>query len=666
MKRKLLLTTLALMFACKSINTFAWSNDVYRLDLEVCDSDRTFSIVLDGDEKGLNVISDNGIVTVNGGEACGICHTDSKWYISSDSDGNYNVVLDGTSINTGISDVNGTGYEVIECDSYEVFTSGIVEYKTTEITSEKFTVLDMHISGLNKGVTAEQLLKSLDINANATARVFTKNGIIRTGELISGDYLLCTDMSGNSQKYTFPEIDLGGIYSDFFGIDFETMTVTNVPKGLTDEQLRGAIDTDEEIDVKVNGSEMVITTNGNEYKFLSKIKPPKNSVIYYNDCENDDFLNWEISAANVETVYTDSTHKNVMQIGPELSSSNGVMKRKAEVSGEVFFVSNDIKYLFENPSEHSRQFNAPIIIGNDGGSIYVRERRGELVYRDMVNNKVDDRLLGIDSEHDVWHNIGMLVNPTEKQYSVYYDGEKKADGKTYSEFESSEYISYSTNQIGKYETGKMLVDNIAVFRPFVNVGVIEFFDGEKTAYNSEELSDIRSLKLIFSQADYNKINSETITKSISVSKNGETIEFSAEANENSVVVNFPNALHEGSYKITLTNPSTFYGTDNNVYEYSFNVGKRINHIDAQLRGNSIFAEIELSDNLLFNGKSVILAVYDENMKMCGVFMEKIENNTGNIFVQCDIKNCTPYYVKVMVWNDLNSIQPICEGYIRNL
>lgn len=666
MKRKLLLAAVAAAVCCENSYVYASVGDVYRLELDVSDSDRTFSIALSGDEMGLEINSDNGVVTVNGKEACGICHSDSRWYITSDSDGNYNVVLDGKSIKTGKSDVNGEAYSVSGCDSYQTVSFGAIPYSTAEISLQKFTVSDGRITGLYKDITAEEIITSLDINANATAKVITKNGISRTGKLKSGDYLLCTDMSGNSEKYLFPEIALGGIYSDFFDIDLETMTVANLPQGLTDGQLRGAMESDSDFTAGTDGTDMIITKDGIEYRFSSRIKPPQNSEIYYNDCENDDFLNWEISAANVQTVYADSAHKKVLEIAPEQSSSNGVMKRKTEISGEVFFVSNDIKYLFEDPTDHARQFNAPIIIGNGSGSIYLRERRGELVYRDIVNGKADDRLLGISSGHDVWHNTGMLVNPSEKKYSVYYDGEKKADGEIYPEFEAAEYLSYSTNQTGKYENGKMLIDNIAVFKPFVQIGAVEYSDGEKTTYNSKTLSEITSLRLIFSQADYNSVNSTATAESVSVSNNGEAVEFSAAANGNFVDVTFPKPLTEGSCTITLTNPSTVYGTDNNVYEYCFDVGKRINHIDAQLIGNSVFAEIELSDNSVFEGDCVILAVYDENMKMCGASAVTAENSTGNLFVGCDIKDSKPYYVKALVWSSLGSIQPLCGGFIGNL
>ena len=666
MKRKLLLAAVAAAVCCENSYVYASVGDVYRLELDVSDSDRTFSIALSGDEMGLEINSDNGVVTVNGKEACGICHSDSRWYITSDSDGNYNVVLDGKSIKTGKSDVNGEAYSVSGCDSYQTVSFGAIPYSTAEISSQKFTVSDGRITGLYKDITAEEIITSLDINANATAKVITKNGISRTGKLKSGDYLLCTDMSGNSEKYLFPEIALGGIYSDFFDIDLETMTVANLPQGLTDGQLRGAMESDSDFTAGTDGTDMIITKDGIEYRFSSRIKPPQNSVIYYNDCENDDFLNWEISAANVQTVYADSAHKKVLEIAPEQSSSNGVMKRKTEISGEVFFVSNDIKYLFEDPTDHARQFNAPIIIGNGSGSIYLRERRGELVYRDIVNGKADDRLLGISSGHDVWHNTGMLVNPSEKKYSVYYDGEKKADGEIYPEFEAAEYLSYSTNQTGKYENGKMLIDNIAVFKPFVQIGAIEYSDGEKTTYNSKTLSEITSLRLIFSQADYNSVNSTATAESVSVSNNGEAVEFSAAANGNFVDVTFPKPLTEGSCTITLTNPSTVYGTDNNVYEYCFDVGKRINHIDAQLIGNSVFAEIELSENSVFEGDCVILAVYDENMKMCGASAVTAENGTENLFVGCDIKDSKPYYVKALVWSGLGSIKPLCGGFIGNL
>ena len=63
---------------------------------------------------------------------------------------------------------------------------------------------------------------------------------------------------------------------------------------------------------------------------------------------------------------------------------------------------------------------------------------------------------------------------------------------------------------------------------------------------------------------------------------------------------------------------------------------------------------------------MILAVYDESMRVCGISVKTAENNAENIFVRCNIGNGKPYYLKAFVWKDLDSINPLCDAYIQNL
>lgn len=652
------------------LNSFAGfaANEIYRTDIEVRDADRTFSIT-DGDgEAGFRINADGGIVTVNGGEKCGVCQNNSRWYITYDkATRKFNVVLDGVSIYCGESEFNTENISVTNSDEYTVFKSGTLNYREMTVSSEKFNVSEKQITGIDKNTTAEYIIENLIINANATARVVTKNGLERSGKLHKGDYLECVDMLGNIKKFTFPQIDIGGIRSDFFGLDFETMTVINLPMGLTAEQIKGAINSDIDFNTELTADGLKIIVGNNEYKFSKVTIPPQTAGIYYTDCENDDFLNWEASAANVSSVFTDEKHKKSFEISPELSSYNATVRKMIENDGEVFALSNDIKYIFENPQDHTRQFNAPIITSKSGDSLYVRERRGEIVYSDIQNDEEFDNYLNIYSNNDEWHNVSMIVNPVGKNYSVYYDGVKKADAKMKNSFDYAKYLTYTLNRIERDENGKLYVDNIAVFKPFANLGVIEYKNGNECSYSSEKLSKITAADLIFSTADYSKINPTETAKTISVTKNGENVDFDIVSEENKLSLAFKKPLTDGEYEIIITKPHTIYGVDSGVYKYSFSVGKKINHIDAILSGNKIKTEAELSDNALFSGKCAIAAVYDENMKMCAANSVTIDNENGNVYIECDIdEKDKPYYVKIFVWEDFRDIQPVCEGFVKSL
>lgn len=665
MKKRILSAAAASALLLTCLPGYAQETSVYRADIEITDADKSFTIALAGDTEGITIASDGGAVTVNGTAANGVCGESSRWYITvGEADGKFNVVLDGKSIYTGQSKITGTECTVADADSHTIVSFGKIPRTSAEITSERLTVSGNTITGVT-ALTAGEVVNALEISGNASAKIFSKNGVVRSGRLRAGDYLICTDMLGSTEKYTFPEIDLGGMRSEFFGLDFEKMTVTNLPQGLTAEQLKGAIQSDTDFTVSQSGNKMTITVGNNTYTLTAKINPPETAQLYCSDCEDNDYLNRSSSALTVGTVYTDAAHGKSLSISPEQSSSNGKIQYALKNPGSVLAVYNDIKYSFENPSAHYRQFNAPIISGGEE-SIYVRERRGELVYRTVVGSNADDVKLNISSENDVWHNIGMIVNTSDSTYSVYYDGEKKAEAQIPSGLTSAECLSYTTNQTGQYELGTMYIDNIAVFRPFVQLGAIKYKNGAASAWSSEALERIGEIQLIFSKADYSRIKTSAIAGAVTVTDaDGAAVGFSSSAEDNCLTLTLDKAIGEGEYKITLTNPQTVYGADGGSYEYGFSVGKKINHVDASLNGSTVLAEVELSNNALLSGGRVLLAVYDKDMHLCAADEKIITAADGNIPFELSTEG-KPYLVKAFVWNSLGEMQPVCEARIKSL
>lgn len=631
--------------------------EIYRADFEVHDEDRTFSAAL----CGINVNTAGGIITVNGQKVKAMCGRDSRWYVTADAaEGRFNIVLDGKSIFSGQNAAEGV-LEISGCDNYTVYAEGKVPYRSMTVTSDKYTVSNGYITGVGSDAAGE-IISNLKIDGNASARIVTENGITRSGRLMAADVLVCTDMLGNEARYTFPEADLGGMHSDFFDIDLQTLTIANLPKGLTNEQIKGAIKSDKDFEAAQNGTKLVITSAGNTYEFENAVRPPKSAEIYYTDCDNDEYFNWSSFAANIKTEYTDVSRGNAFEIAPEQRGSNASLKKEIKYDGGIVVISNDIKYNFEDPNLHARQFNAPVVTGDSGDTFYVRERRGELVYR----NPDDDYLMGVSSENDKWHNICMVIRPDEKTYSVYYDGENKANGQLPQTFDKVKYLSYTTNAVSGAEGGKMYADNIAVFKPFVQLGAIEYSDGTKTSHNPGDIEQITSLKLIFSNAEYNKINQTAIADSVSLVHGNENIAFAAEADNNTVTLNFSAPLEQGEYTLKITEPETIYGKDGGVYEYSFSAGGKICHVDAETDGENVYAEVRLSKSVLFRGSKTVLEVYDEDMKLCGTAVAETDGGEGSIFMQSAVQTGIPYYVKVFAWSDFESIRPICDGYVKNL
>lgn len=658
MKRYIIAAIIA-VFAIASCPYAYAETDIYRMDFTVHDEDRTFSAALGGIV--INVSS--GIIAMNNQNIVGLCGKIGNFYITADeASGRFNVVLDGKSIYSGKTSETGRELTLSDCDSYNINSSGTIRYEKISVSSNKYNISDRYITGIGENISAEEIISNLKIDGNGTAKIVTKNGVTRSGKVKCGDFLLCTDMLGDTIKYTFPEADLGGIHSDFFNINLQMMTVENLPAGLNDEQIKGAIKSDKDFTAAVTAEGLVITASDTDYVFKKKIRPPKTSEMYYSECDDNDFLNWSSSAANIKAVYTDIGHGTAFEISPEQKSSNASMKRTIEHSGGAVVVSNDIKYNFEDPENHTRQFNAPIIVGNSDEEFYVRERRGELVYR----NPDDDYLLDIYSENDTWHNIMMLIQPDKKEYSVYYDGVKKADGRLPQTFENVKYLKYTTNAINNAEGGKMYADNIAVFKPFVQLGAIEYGNGKDTSYNSENISDVTSLKLIFSNAEYNKINQSKIAESVSVMFGGESVAFNADIIDNTIKLSFDTALQPGEYKIKITNPETIYGSDGGSYEYSFNTGAKIKYAEAETDGRTVYTEIDLAENDLFCKSKLLVSVYDDKMNLCGTGTAQVNDTDDNLFVSCEVQNGIPHYVKIFAWSDFQTIRPLCDGYVKKL
>lgn len=657
MKRYLIAAILAVTVL--SAVTYAYDENIYRTDFTVTDTDRTYSVTTGG----IAIAVTDGIITVNDEPTVGMCGKTADWYITSQqSTGKFNVVLNGTSIFSGTAQITDGELVISDADDRKIHAEGIVPYEKAEIASDKYSIADGYITEIGENTTARELISNLKISGNGTAKILTKNGVVETECLNIGDYLICTDMLGNSEKFTFPETDLGNLYSDFFKLDLTTMTVANLPGGLTNAQLKGAIKSDKDFDVEQQNGNLKITVQGNDYEFKSVVQPPESARIYHNKCDNNDFLNYSVSAANVKETYTDKNHGNSLETAPEQTSSNATLKHEINHDGGVIVVSNDIKYNFETPDNHTRQFNAPVIVGTSGDTFYVRERRGELVYR----NPDDDYSLNISSENDTWHNIGMIVCPDEKTYSVYYDGVKKADATLAATFDKIKYLSYTTNAIDKAEDGKMYVDNIEIFKPFVQLGTIEYLNENTASYNSENINGITALKLVFSDTPYNKINQSTVADKITLAYDGKPVKFTAQTTENTVLLTLDEPLKNGEYKLSITEPETIYGKDNSTYEYTFATGAKIKYVSAETDGKIVYAETKLSDTDEFKDCNILLGVYDTDMRLCGSTTVKADNVSDHVFLKCNVENAVPHYVKVFAWNDLNGIQPICGAYVKNL
>lgn len=649
----------AALFAVAAQTPVYAAQNVYRTDFTVYDADRTYSATLGGIAVDVN----GGTISVNDNSVLGMCGKNSDWYITADeTTGKFNVVLNGKSIFSGTTENVGTELVLSDCDDCRINASGTIAYVQSTISSDVYNISEKYVTGVGQTISAEEVISNLKIDGNGTAEIITANGLTETEKLKPGDRLVCTDMLGNTSERTFPETDLGGMYSDFFNIDLTKMTVENLPSGLSEKQITGAIKSDKAFEAAVKNGRLVITAEGNEYEFANVVRPPESAEIYYNECGNNDFLNWSLSAVNVSETYTDAAHGKSLEIAPEQKSSNGTLKKNIEHSGGVVVVSNDVKYNFEDPDNHTRQFNAPVIVGNSGDTFYVRERRGEIVYR----NPDDDYSMDLYSENDAWHNISMIICPDEKTYSVYYDGVKKADAKLAETFDSIKYLSYTTNMIGDAEGGKMYIDNIAVFKPFVRLGAIEYLNAEQSAYNSEKMNGITALKLIFSDAPYNKINQTDIADKITLTCGGESVKFTAETTENTVLLTLDKTLENGEYKLSITEPETIYGKDSANYEYTFGVGAKIKYVSAETDGKTVYAETKLSDTDVFKDCNILLGVYDTDMRLCGSTSVKADNTAETAFLKCNVENAVPYYVKVFAWNDLNGIQPICGAYVKNL
>lgn len=657
MKRYIIAAAAAFLITAQ-ITAYAEQN-IYRVDFSVYDNDRTYSAVLGG----ITVDVNGGMISVNNNAVRGMCGKNSEWYITSDeTTGKFNIVLNGKSIFSGQTENTDTELVLSDCDNYQINSYGMIPYAKMTVSSDMYNISEKYITGIAQDTSADEIISNLKIDGNGTAKIITSNGIVESGNLKPGDSLICTDMLGETLEYTFPESDLGGMYSEFFNIDLTKMTVENLPFGLSDEQITGAIKSDKDFEAVLQNDSLVITANGNDYIFKNVVRPPETSAIYHSECDNNDFLNMSVSALDVSETYTDAAHGKALEIAPEQKGSNGTLKKAVEHDGKTIVISNDIKYNFEDPENHARQFNAPVIIGNSGDTFYVRERRGELVYR----NPNDDYLMNVYSENDVWHNILMIIRPEEKAYSVYYDGIKKADGKLAQTFDSIKYLSYTSNVAGNAEGGKMYIDNISLFKPFVQLGTAEFGNAEKSSYNSENINGITYLKLIFSEADYNKINSETIASAINVTCKDNSIAFTAETNDNTVKLTFDTSLSSGEYKISIIHPETIYGEDGGTYEYKFNVGAKIKNVSAETDGKEVFAEVRLSENNVFDNENMVIGVYDFDMNLLGTNTTKIENTKEPVFLKCDIQNGIPYYVKFFVWDASNNIEPICGEYVKNL
>lgn len=613
----------------------------------------------------ISIKTENGLVFVNNSAAAfAMCKEKSSWYITADIENHkFNIVMDGHSIFSGECGFKpgNTEFKSINADVFvRSFCEG--EENTNAVISSDFVKIgDTVITSLPHKITASELVSLIDISSNASATIFTSNGLLRTGEVKYGDYMIVTDVSGNTvRKYTFPEIDISFLKSDFYDINAENMTVTNIPLGLTEEELTGSLRANTEFTAELTADgKLKVNMRDNVYKFILQDTPPAESLIFADNGENDGFLNWYVKNGDIGAEYTDKGKSIVMKPN---GSSNASFKRYIKSVSEPFVFSNNVKYIY--PDNHTRHFQAPFLESSCGKMIEIRERRGEVVYNNVTNETSLDVLSGYKSKSGEWCNMQLLVKPDKSEYSFYIDGEKRADAAMYKDITDVCAVNYNLYSPDTSEEGKMYCDDIFVYKPYVRLGAVEYSDGNVSDFDSSKFESIETVKLIFANADWNKINPDSITESVTVF-NGETkIPFTSKTENNKVLLEFEENLGIGEYTIEINNPKTVYNENTDIKrKYTFTVGNAsgIKYAEVQTDGCKAYADTEFYNPAPI-GKLLILAVYDNDGKLCGVSEKTIEKNSE--YISCE-SGKTAAFAKAYIWNGFDKMQTIGNVYKKD-
>lgn len=637
----------------------------FKADFDIT-STGDWQIIIKNFDNEISIKTENGLVFVNNcDKSSATCKDKSSWYITADVEKQkFNIVMDGRSIYSGDCSFKAGNTELKSINA-DVFVRSFCENSETEdviIRSDFVKIENDRITLLPHGITANELISLIDISSSATASVFTQNELLRTGEIKYGDYMTVTDTLGNTiGKYTFPEADLSFLSSDFYDINAEDMSITNVPLGLTEKELTGSLraDTDFAAELTQEGK-LKVTMRDNIYEFTLKDTPPPESVVFADNGENDSFLNWYVKNGEIGTEYTDKGKSIVMKPN---GSSNAAFKRYINPMSETFVFSNSVKYIY--PDNHTRHFQAPFLESTCGKMIEIRERRGDVVYNNVTNENSLDSLSGYKSKSGEWCDMQLLIHPDESKYSFYINGEKCADALMYKDITDIYAINYNLYSPDVTEDGKMYCDDIFVYKPYVRLGSVEYSDGTVWDFNSSKLESIESIKLIFANADWNKINPDSITESIKIFDREKKIPFTSSVEDNKVLLKFENSLGAGEYTIELNNSKTVYNenTESNR-KYTFDIGNKsgIKYAEIQTDGCTAYAETEFYNPEPF-GKILILAAYDADGILCGVSTKVIENSTE--YISCNSKRAVTL-AKAYVWNGINKMETIGNVYKKEL
>ncbi len=673
------ITTLAFDEESTMLGAFSASFG-FKADFSVNTQTKNYQIKIKNIEEELNIKVQNGRVFVNDNtSASAVCTALSQWYITANKGSDsYNIVLDGISIATGAMNIESgeTAIYVTGADANLRAFGEVNSDAQVNVTSDKLTIGNGYITGIANNSTAADVTSLIDASADATVVIYTENGFVRTGKIRAGDVVRVLDRHANVVcEYALPDVELNYLTSDIFEVNTSNMTIDGVYEGLSAEQIAGSLKSKSPLTARLKDRKtLTLTIAGQDYDFLLKNTPPKEAVVF-NECfENGEQYNYFSASGVTEQVYSDEAHGNSMALYP--NNSNTTFRRIIAPIDYPIVYSQSVKYKF--PENHKRYFHAPYLRSTGGREIQIKERRDSLgvqtiTYNDVTNDSsVERKPDGLVSESDRWYDIDLFIKPEEHQYDIYIDDNVIGTANMYSDMNDIAEMNYGFSSANGSieESGEMYIDDVYLFTPYVQITLMEFYDGTYSSYNSEELTSCDKIELTFANKEYNKISTSDIGKAITITdESGNPVEYTGTIiGDTFMSIIFTEPLSQGSYKLNITNAKTIHN-EATVLNRSYNIyinkqDSGIEYAEVKTDGIKAYAEVGFYDKAELAGKVLILASYTADGKLCGVKYQQIAEEGISELIECTA-DVSVSAAKLFIWNSLDKLTPIGATYNKN-